>query len=117
MLRTKNKLYRKYVLISTPLSFYNTFRNKYNHTVRSTKKQYFCKKCKKYSNNIKTTWEVTNPLMQREKKKYSELPSYFVGGEESFNSPFDITTKCYVFFFLLMLVRNECRTLGFYNWN
>lgn len=99
-LKKKNKLYRKYIINPTPLTFtfsvYKFCRNKYNHLIRNEKKKYFSQKLK-CCKDIKNTWEVLNQLLQREKRN-PDLPSIFSEGLKSFTNSFDIAKKFDDFF-------------------
>lgn len=99
LLRKKNKLYRKYISNRTSSTHdnYKTYRNKYNHCIRSAKKEYFSQEFERCSSDSKTTWKVINQLLQRENTSL-ELPTVFSDGEHSYNNPFDISQKFNDFF-------------------
>lgn len=56
----KNKLYKKYLQSPTPLNCatYKTHRNKYNHLLRSAKREYYNIQFISSANNIKSTWDT-----------------------------------------------------------
>lgn len=99
LLRKKNKLFKKYISNSIPSTHdsYKSYRNKYNHSIRSAKKKYFSEEFKKCLNDSKTTWKVINQLLQRERATYV-LPSVLSEGKNSFNNSEDIAQKFNNFF-------------------
>jgi len=68
-IRRKNKLYTKYVKNPTPLnhSIYKKYRNKLNHLLKTTKKDYYHKKFNEATSNIKQTWSLINEVINRNK--------------------------------------------------
>lgn len=99
LLKKKNKLYKKYALNPTPLTHgaYKSCRNKYIHSIRSAKKNYFGEEFKRYSNDTKNTWKVINQILHRGEIN-SKLPLVFHDSENAVNIPFDIVQKFYDFF-------------------
>ena len=77
-MRRKNYLYKK-VLKNPTLqnkSNYTTYKNKLNHLIKASKKQYFSSKFEKNKGNIKGTWKVINSVLN--KGNHKPNPSYFV---------------------------------------
>uniref|UniRef100_A0A3B3DH72 Reverse transcriptase domain-containing protein n=1 Tax=Oryzias melastigma TaxID=30732 RepID=A0A3B3DH72_ORYME len=101
MLRKKNKLYKKYVLSPTPLSFhvYKKYRNHYVHALRSAKKKYYSDKINTTSNNVKGTWKVINQILQRDvKSSQPGIPSVFFDGTNKYESSEEIAHQFNTFF-------------------
>lgn len=97
--RIKNKLYKKYLSCPTPLNLatYKSYKNKFAHLLRISKKKYYNNQFKKYSNNIKNTWKTINQLLQR-KKAASKFPSTFVDGNSVLSDPYKIVCHFNNFF-------------------
>lgn len=70
-IRTKNKLYNKYVKNPSPIthSVDKKYRNKLNRLLKSTKKEYYHRKFTEATCNIKQTWKLINEVLNRKKSK------------------------------------------------
>lgn len=87
--KTKEKLYKKF--IKSPSinneQNYKKYRNKLNHLIRIAKKNYYCKKFSQAQNDIKSTWNTINQLLDKQRLK-STLPRLFLNDEnEEINDP------------------------------
>ena len=90
-IKRKNKLYR------AKLQNYNeknreafrNHRNKLNHLIRFTKKEYYNKLIIKAHGNLKAIWEIINEIMNKRRKQI-KCPSSIVYNEKYFDSKFDI---------------------------
>lgn len=58
--------------------------------LHSAKKNYFSKKFKESTNNIKSSWNIINQLLNKKKKTSLGLSSQFVNGNEFIRDPFEI---------------------------
>lgn len=63
--RTKHKLYKKYLANPTPYrdSRYKNYKNKLNHLIRKAKKHYYDKSFKLAQNDMKKTWQLINEVI------------------------------------------------------
>ena len=60
--------------------FTKKYRNKLNHLIRIAKKNYYCKKFSQAQNDIKSTWNTINQLLDKQKSK-SFLPRSFLNDD------------------------------------
>ena len=77
--KTKEKLYKMFIKNPTKNNeqIYKKYRNQLNHLIRITKKNYCCKKFSRAQNDIKSTWNTINQLLDKQKSK-SFLPRSFL---------------------------------------
>ena len=61
-IKTKNKLYKKYLQVPTVdnSSLYKTYKNKLNHTLCLAKRWYYEKKLEDAKSNTHATWKILN---------------------------------------------------------
>ena len=71
---------------------YKNFKNKLNHCLRVSKRNYYEKKLDDYKFNARGTWRILNEVINRQKKT-SDLPSVFKIGEVECNDPVEIANK------------------------
>jgi len=67
----KEKLYKKFIKNPTKNNeqIYKKYRHKLNHLIRIAKTNYYCKKFSQAQNDIKSTWNTTNQLLDKQKSK------------------------------------------------
>ena len=72
-------MYKKFIKNPTKTNeqIYKKYRNKLNHLIRIAKKNYYCKKFSQAQNDIKSTWNTINQLLDKQKSK-SFLPRSFL---------------------------------------
>ena len=80
--KTKEKLYKKFIKNPTKNNeqIYKKYRNKLNHLIRIAKKNYYCKKFSQAQNDIKSTWNTINQLLDKQKSK-NFLPRSFLNDD------------------------------------
>ena len=96
-IKVKNKLYRRF--LRNPSSENNTnykkYRNKLNHVIRFSKKNYFNDKFNNCKNNAKGTWSIINELLN---KRSSNSVSSFSDGDNPVTDPKTIANSFNDFF-------------------
>ena len=80
--KTKEKLYKKFIKNPTKSNeqIYKKYCNKLNHLLRIAKKNCYCKKFSLAQNDIKSTWNTINQLLDKQKSK-SFLPRSFLNDD------------------------------------
>ena len=80
--KTKEKLYKKFIKNPTKSNeqIYKKYCNKLNHLIRIAKKNCYCKKFSLAQNDIKSTWNTINQLLDKQKSK-SFLPRSFLNDD------------------------------------
>ena len=70
-IKTKNKLYKKYLQVPTVdnSSLYKRYKNKFNHTLRQAKHRYYEKKLEDAKSNAHATWKTLNEVLNRKKSR------------------------------------------------
>ena len=86
--RTKHKLYKKYLANPIPYrdSRYKNYKNKLNHVIRIAKKHYYDKSFKLAQSNMKKTWQLINEVINIKTEK-TVLPSTFRSGATLITDP------------------------------
>ena len=84
--KTKEKLCKKFIKNPTKNNEqnYKKYRNKLNHLIRIAKKNYYCEKFSQAQNDIKSTWNTINQLLDKQKSK-SFLPRSFLNDNNEFD--------------------------------
>ena len=69
-IKTKNKLYKKYLQVPTVdnSSLYKRYKNKLNHTLRLAKRRYYEKKLEDAKSNTHATWKILNEVLNKKVK-------------------------------------------------
>ena len=72
-IKRKNKLYRRFLRSPTNSNSdqFRVYRNKLNHIIRISKKQYFSDKFYNCKNDIKRTWSIINGILHTKTSKSS----------------------------------------------
>ena len=98
-IKTKNKLYRKYLKKSSHVNkkLYVDFKNKLNHSIRIAKRLYFETKLKSAASNIKKTWQILNEVINLKKCK-SKLPTVFYSNNRDISDPIEIANRFFDYF-------------------
>ena len=93
-IKKKNILYKRFLNNPTAdrAQRYKNFKNKLNHCLRVSKRNYYEKKLDDYKFNARGTWRILNEVINRQKKT-SDLPSVFKIGEVECNDPVEIANK------------------------
>ena len=93
-IKTKNKLYKKYLKKSSHANkkLYTDFKNKLNHSIRIAKRLYFETKLKNATSDIKRTWQIQNEVINRKKCK-SKLPSVFYSNNQYISDPIEVANR------------------------
>ena len=87
--KTKEKLYKTFIKNPTKNNEqnYKKYRNKLNHLIPIAKKNYYCEKFSQAQNDIKSTWNTINQLLDKQNSK-SFLPRLFLNdNNEEINDP------------------------------
>ena len=71
---------------------YKSYKNKLNHALRVSKRNYYEKKLDDYKSNARGTWRILNEVINRQNKP-TALPSTFKIGEVENNDPVEIANK------------------------
>ncbi|KAJ8044616.1 RNA-directed DNA polymerase from mobile element jockey [Holothuria leucospilota] len=97
-IRSKEKLYRRYLKAPTPDNRlnYRKYRNKLNHIIRTVKKHFYIKKFADCKNDCKETWKTINGLLKGEST--SSLPDTFKKGDHNITGSSDIADEFNKFF-------------------
>ena len=92
-IRSKEKLYRRYLKAPTPDNRlnYRKYRNKLNHIIRIGKKHFYIKKFSDCKNDCKETWKTINGLLKGEKP--SSFPETFRKGDHFITDSRDIANE------------------------
>ena len=94
--KSKNKLYKK--LLNNPTSknelAYKKYRNKLNHVIRISKKQYYEEQLIKYKQNTKMLWQTLNELLNNSRKT-TKISKVFVETNSTnvLDDPHEIANK------------------------
>jgi hypothetical protein len=66
----KHKLYMKQLKINSQsnIATYKKFRNKLNHVLRITEREYYQAKIKEYQSNLRKSWKIINEVINRKKR-------------------------------------------------
>ena len=96
-IKTKNKLYKKYLQVPTVdnSSLYKTYKNKLNHdyTLRLAKRWYYEKKLEEYAkSNTHATWKILNKVLNR-KKSRPQLNTIFKSDGQEISDPVEVANR------------------------
>ena len=77
MIKTKHRLFKKYLKNKTPLNFeqYKAQRDFVKRSINLAKKRYYCRIFEENKNNAKKTWRTLNNVLNRKKNAGSPLPA------------------------------------------
>ena len=66
----KHKLYMKQLKFhnQSNITKYKKFRNKLNHVLRITERDYYQAKMKEYQSNLRKSWKIINEVINRKKR-------------------------------------------------
>ena len=69
--RTKNKLYKAYLINSNKKNqnSYKNYKNKLNHVIKASKKMCYEDQLIKYKHNTKMIWKTLNNILNKKTKK------------------------------------------------
>ena len=94
--RTKNKLYKAYLINSNKKNqnSYKKYKNKLNHVIKASKKMYYEDQLIKYKHNTKMIWKTLNNILNKKTKK-TDLPKQFANNMSPniIDDPIEIATK------------------------
>ena len=78
-IKTKTKLFKTKLKCPTETNIlmYRNYRNKLNHVIRVSKKNYYTRKFTTCKNDLKKTWSSINDVINKNKKR-SIYPEYYV---------------------------------------
>jgi hypothetical protein len=70
-IKKKNKLYKKYLSDSSKINenVYKKYKNKLNHVIRLSKKNYYEQELTKYKHDSKMMWKTLNEIINRKQRK------------------------------------------------
>ena len=95
-IKKKNKLYKKYLSDSSKINenVYKKYKNKLNHVIRLSKKNYYEQELIKYKHDSKMMWKTLNELINRKTKK-KEISNEFIDSNStnSIINPKEIANK------------------------
>lgn len=71
-IKTKNKLYKNFILIPSALNErkYKTYRNKLNHKLQKAERQHYSDLLIANKNNLKRTWQIMKDIVNKNKTRY-----------------------------------------------
>jgi hypothetical protein len=74
-IKKKNKLYKKYLSDSSKINenVYKKYKNKLNHVIRLSKKNYYEQELIKYKHDSKMMWKTLNEIINRKRKSQMNL--------------------------------------------
>ena len=86
-IKKKNKLYKKFLQNPTPQSvtFYKTYKNKLNHSLRISKRLYYEKKLENCKSNNRATWKLLNEIICKKKAKVIQTSAFKADNLEIFD--------------------------------
>ena len=94
--RTKNKLYKAYLLNNSKKNqnLYKKYKNKLNHVIKASKKMYYEEQLIKYKHDTKMIWKTQNNILNKKTKK-TNLPKQFADNTSSstIDDPIKIANK------------------------
>ena len=69
--RTKNKLYKAYLLNNSKKNqnLYKKYKNKLNHVIKASKKMYYEEQLIKYKHDTKMIWKTLNNILNKKNKE------------------------------------------------
>ena len=93
-IKTKNKLYKKYLQVPTVdnCSLYKRYKNKLNHTLRLAKRRYYEKKLEDAKSNTHATWKILNEVLNR-KKPRPQLNTIFKSDGQEISDPVEVANR------------------------
>ena len=93
-IKTKNKLYKKYLQVPTVdnSSLYKRYKNKFNHTLRLAKHRYYEKKLENAISNAHATWKTLNEVLNR-KKSRAQLNTIFKSDDQEISDPVEVANR------------------------
>lgn len=93
-IKLKNKLYKKYLKKPNPFNEnkYKNYKNKLNHSLKLSKKNYYQNKLETIKTDLKAVWKLLNEVINR-RKTTSKLPNTFMHNNEEITNPMDIANK------------------------
>jgi hypothetical protein len=95
--RTKNKLYKKFLCHPTTYNEqkYKQYKDKLNHIIKIAKKKHYEEEMIKYKNDTKLLWGTLNEIMNKLTRKHNLLPKQFTGTNpgEIISNPHEIANK------------------------
>ena len=82
--RTKNKLYKAYLLNNSKKNqnLYKKYKNKLNHVIKASKKMYYEEQLIKYKHDTKMIWKTLSNILNKKTKK-TNLPKQFADNTSS----------------------------------
>ena len=85
----KELLYKNFIKNRTPKNEQDnkTYRNKLNHLVRIAKKNYYSQKFSRAQNDIKSTWNTINELLDKNKTTKPLLGTFMNNKNEEISDP------------------------------
>ena len=104
-IKTKNKLYKKYLQVPTVdnSSLYKTYKNKLNQTLRLAKRWYYEKKLEDAKSNTHATWKILNEVLNR-KKSRPQLNTIFKSDGQEISDPVEVANRFCSYFSSLSLI-------------
>ena len=99
-IKEKNKLYKKYLKISTVANEtrYKTYRNKLHHILKIAEKQHYSELLMNCQSDIKKTWKIIKNIVNKNKARQSQ--SKFKLNDETFTTDGSIISNTFNDFFI-----------------
>ena len=98
-INTKCKLYKAY--LKNPCNFnndrYTKYKNKLNHLLKISKRNYYDYKINEAKGNLKATWKILNEIINKRKSR-TKFPSSFIYDDKKIKDPVEIADKFCNFF-------------------
>ena len=93
-IKTKNKLYKKYLQVPTVDNslLYKRYKNKLNHTLHLAKRRYYEKKLEDAKSNTHATWKILNEVLNR-KKSRPQLNTIFKSDGQEISDPVEVANR------------------------
>ena len=98
-IKRKNKLYRAKLKNPTPkyTKKFRHYRNKLNHLIRFTKKNYYKSKLDKAQGDMRATWRIINEILNKKKSQPVHISNIVHNGKQ-FDKKIDIANQLNKFF-------------------
>ena len=94
-IKRKNKLYRRYLRSPTLQneSYYKTFKNKLNHTIKIAKSLHYAKKLQNIKSDMKSTWKILNEVINKKSISKPTKGLFKTSDNTEISDPFLIANK------------------------
>ena len=93
-IKTKCNLYKKFLSHPSPLNDanYKKYKNKLNHQIKISKRNYHDKRFENAKGNLKETWKILNEVINKRETR-SKMPSLFVYKDKQITDPLDTANR------------------------